>query len=91
MVELWFVVELFVDGHHPHQLSIIEDPRSYRGDVGTHTKPTHTPLLEVEPDPDPRDIHTNVYVAKIGHLDHTTTLHKSTELWHSQPLFASCT
>jgi hypothetical protein len=55
--------------------------------VGTHT----TPLLEVEADPDPRDIHTNVYVAKIGHLDHTTTLHKSTELWHSHPLFASCT
>ena len=35
--------------------ALLEDPRSYRGNVGTHTIPPHTPFLEVEVDPDPRE------------------------------------
>ena len=38
----------------PGQLSL-RIQRSYRGNVGTHTIPPHTPFLEVEVDPDPRE------------------------------------
>ena len=80
MVKTRWQDDVSVSDITPNSSGFLRIQRSYWEHAGTHIMPPHTPLIEVEPISDLKRLHTNVYVAILDHLDHTTTLHGSTEL-----------